>query len=270
MKTIFIRPEDIRCKGVLYAVLFLAVLGALMSQGCSVLSDVDRYGCLSNQNCQTALGSDTALTCLPLSKSSDKKVCDVDDDGDGIADAAQEVGASGVACLANCAGKECGDDNCGGSCGDDEGLLTGCGYKKVCQNGLCVESGGKCGYTECLPDETACNNGVCCKPNCSGKECGDDGCGGFCGGGQLEGCPYGSGTYCLNGLCTETGGQCGSSWCLPDETGCKNGKCCKPHCSGTECGSDGCEGKCGYGCNLGWTSNEKCENGLCVCAYNCD
>jgi hypothetical protein len=36
-------------------------------------------------------------------------------------------------------------------------------------NGVCVGGGTKVGF------------GVCCTPNCTDKECGDDGCGGTCG-----------------------------------------------------------------------------------------
>ncbi len=70
-----------------------------------------------------------------------------------------------------------------------------------------------------------------CIPDCSGKQCGDDGCGGSCG-------------ACLN-------------WCYPGcETGepyedpslCHEGHCaqvCCPNCCGKECGPDGCGGVCG-------------------------
>jgi len=77
-------------------------------------------------------------------------------------------------CLANCAGKECGDDGCGGECG-------------VCQKGF------------------ACLAGACvesiepCTAACSGKVCGDDGCGGSCGE-----CP--EGMTCENGTCAESTG----------------------------------------------------------------
>ncbi|MDP6944928.1 MAG: hypothetical protein QF464_12320, partial [Myxococcota bacterium] len=40
----------------------------------------------------------------------------------------------GCACLANCAGKACGDDGCGGTCGT-------CGDEKYCTTGACVPIG---------------------------------------------------------------------------------------------------------------------------------
>lgn len=55
-----------------------------------------------------------------------------------------------------------------------------------------------------------------CVPDCQGKECGDDGCGGFC-------------------------GQC------PAPKRCQaNQVCeCRPQCTGQACGDDGCGGSCG-------------------------
>jgi len=64
----------------------------------------------------------------------------------------------------------------------------------------------------CGPDEPEK-----CVPDCDGKECGDDGCGGTCG----EGC--GAGKLCM------------VDQCFP----------CEPSCLGRQCGPDGCGGTCG-------------------------
>lgn len=103
-----------------------------------------------------------------------------------------------------------------------------------------------------------------CVPNCSGKNCGSDGCGGYCG--------------------TATDGGCKVT------QRCISGKCiCKPNCTGNVCGSDGCGGVCGansgacplaYGnvwfnnsvTSFGWTSaqtEQKCTNGQCGCKPDC-
>jgi len=75
-----------------------------------------------------------------------------------------------------------------------------------------------------------------CTPDCTGKECGSDGCEGTCG-------------TCLS---TET---CSASQiCVPVETS------CTPACSGKECGSDGCGGSCGT-----CSSTETC-NSSHICA----
>jgi hypothetical protein len=79
------------------------------------------------------------------------------------------------------------------------------------------------GYT----GETACT------PNCSGKLCGDNGCGGSCG-------------TCTGGKTCNASGQCVSS--------------CTPNCAGKTCGDNGCGGACGT-CTGGKTCN---ASGQCV------
>lgn len=78
-----------------------------------------------------------------------------------------------------------------------------------------------------------------CEPQCAGKECGDDGCGGICGE-----CPA------IAPLCS--GGKCA----------------CDPQCKDRVCGSDGCGGACDPGCPLGKMCNG--EGTGCICAPDCD
>lgn len=59
---------------------------------------------------------------------------------------------------------------------------------------------------------------VACAPQCDGMECGDDGCGGQCGG------------------CPEVAPVCEDGKCKVD---------CQPDCQAKECGNDGCGGECG-------------------------
>jgi len=148
-------------------------------------------------------------------------------------------------CVPNCTGKQCGDDGCGGSCGScDDGLsctADSCSLGK-CLNaidpfycvvkGSCVPSGTEDPDSvcrKCLPkksqtewsnvdDQTpcgggglACYKGVCCIYNCSGKECGSDGCGGSCGS-----CL--PGISCNAGLCNGCNDGNAVSW-----DGCTNG-----------------------------------------------
>ena len=144
-------------------------------------------------------------------------------------------------CEPDCQGKECGDDGCGGSCGGCgepmmecvEGqceLVCDCLEDEDCQpaedfdlcNGKLV-----CGLTtpcmcelepdsvvEC-PDGHVCilETGECCSPACEGKECGDDGCGGSCGG------PCPCNFECVDGQCAEL---------------------CEPECQDKQCGDGGC------------------------------
>ena len=133
-----------------------------------------------------------------------------------------------VSCEPDCAGKVCGDDGCGGSCGD-------CGDGDICTEGQCaigpcsgIPPEGKCDetvlylciegeakVTDCAaePDmdcywspptaQYACQEAVDCVPQCDGKQCGDDQCGGKCGA-----CP--TGWPCGAGTCEPAaGGGCG-------------------------------------------------------------
>ena len=70
-------------------------------------------------------------------------------------------------------------------------------------------------YPTVNPSPPTCND--TCVLSCFGKECGDDGCGGFCG-------DCGEGKTCENHMCVDD---------------------CTPDCSLKECGDDGCGGSCG-------------------------
>ena len=216
-----------------------------------------------------------------------------------------------TSCTPDCSGKSCGDDGCGGSCGS-------CPSGQTCSSGSCEASGGGCGslgsegkcegntlkycsagavktfdctaygkicgwdaansWYDCVEDATSCT------PNCSGKECGGDGCGGSCGScGSGESCQSGSCVtdsncgsvdekgkcegktlkYCASGelksfYCPGYGKICGydsgNGWydCIEDPDA------CTPSCGGKECGSDGCGGSCGS-CGSG----ESCNGGTC-------
>lgn len=202
-------------------------------------------------------------------------------------------------CAPDCDYSTCGDDGCGGSCGgcdgacidgrcvtdcwllpevgcclgnqlvwcvDDEVLTSSCDKYPSCGwSGLW--GGYSCNSTgEAEPSGTwAQECSALCTPDCEGRECGDDACGGLCGK-----CPAGEG--CNDGVCCVgdcTGKQCGSDGCVgvcpdtcPEGQGCLNGECCVPNCENRECGSDGCDGSCG-----------ECEEGICddggVCRKSC-
>lgn len=121
------------------------------------------------------------------------------------------VNAFCEACVPSCDGKTCGDDGCGGDCGSCVGNET-CSAagacecpNSVCTTGGCCDAGQVCSAAE-----------ACCSPDCDGKACGDDGCGGSCG--DCSG----------NGVC-DSAGICQ----------------CTPDCAGKACGDDGCGGSCG-------------------------
>lgn len=138
--------------------------------------------------------------------------------------------------------------------------------------------------TDTTPAETpdsetpSSDPGEPCVPNCEGKECGVDGCGGTCGdynGGCQEGyrCTNKDnlntcecigtcdGTHCGTGTdngCGEPCGCNGTDQCNTETNLCE----CVPHCEeGWECGNDGCGGTCGEGCGDGFCieSTHKCK-----------
>lgn len=89
------------------------------------------------------------------------------------------------------------------------------------------------------PDETTYDEGPCI-PNCEGKVCGPDGCGGICGY-----CQYGK--VCKDGQCIDI--------CIPD--------CIE---KGKLCGPDGCGGECPPGCQAGFECRDdfRCHPVECV------
>jgi hypothetical protein len=127
----------------------------------------------------------------------------------------------------------------------DQAVLN-CGAGGVCEPpGLCdclpdclgrVCGGDGCGGTcgACVAGEGCTADGRCvadCVPDCTGRVCGSDGCGGSCGG-------CGPGDRCRGGVCTP---------CVPD-------------CTGRNCGLDGCGGVCGS-CE---DPTPFCRGGLCA------
>jgi len=82
-----------------------------------------------------------------------------------------------------------------------------------------------------------------CVPNCEGKNCGSDGCGGNCGN--------------YFGACTQIGRNCSTAGM------CVMVSSCVPNCDGKVCGSDGCFGYCGT-LNGDCDSGKICSNGNCI------
>lgn len=165
-----------------------------------------------------------------------------------------------------CKANPCGDDGCGGTCGT-------CKSGEACTAGKCVglppvddptSCKGHCSGTapagcSCMPScktfDTCCKDydALClCTPDCTGKECGSNGCGGGC------------------GACPDAKPACGA-----------DGKCtdkCTPQCKGATCGPDGCGGTCGAcatGSTCAWTqqcvpSTWQCDPGYYADKIGCD
>jgi sugar lactone lactonase YvrE len=168
--------------------------------------------------------------------------------------------AGGTCCTVSCSVDGCGPDGCGGSCGECpdgmncdgvvciEGTPSGCvpGDDAGCAGCACEECVGSIdpfcvdeqwdSFCASLCD-SECGADCPCIPDCAGKECGDDGCGGACG-------------ECDEGLFCTPAGAC-SSQCFPD-------------CFGKECGDDGCGDDCGE-CSEGDYCSDTGE-----CLLDCD
>ncbi len=124
---------------------------------------------------------------------------------------------------------------------DGTPCLPECGGK-ACGDDGCGGICGKCFTPEGGQDDSLCtDNGTCCVPTCGDHSCGDNGCGGLCGV-----CP--EGVDCLDGYCADS--------CVPD-------------CAGKDCGDDGCQGSCGNCLDKsGAINNDLCQDGLC-CVPEC-
>ena len=134
------------------------------------------------------------------------------------------------------------------------------------------ESGDLIGYRKLLADA---GGPFSCIQDCSGRECGPDGCGGTC----APGCGAGETCNESTGQCEGCTPACAGKECGPDgcgstcAPGCGAGETCNdsigqcegciPNCSGKECGDDGCGGSCGS-----CSANEACEHNTCVLSGN--
>jgi len=178
---------------------------------------------------------------------------------------------------------ECGSASVLMACIDGELETETC--DNICKQQLGDDYTGECTYLSSKGhDGCDCEKGVC-QPNCSGRECGDDGCGGVCG--ECE-----KGWLCedVDGLCYDpcdgkncgklegvSCGECETGWlCGEDEN------LCYDPCGGKECGeSEGvscgsCEGEdlcqdnnCVNPCDsISCGTNEVCEP-ISPTEYNC-
>ncbi len=245
----------------------------------------DSNGCGTN-NCPATCSSPNSCVsgkCVLCSKNCKGKNCG--DDGCGgscgtCSGSTPQCNLSGqCVCKPNCPAGYCGPNGCGVACGGcakgEDCTSSGQCCLSDCTNVPCNQSnicGDSCSYICKRPQ--VCNNstGTCCTPQCTGKSCGPDSCGGYCGG-----CPK-SYICSLTGQCVPCTPQCNGTQCGNDDTCggkcgcnspqvCNSGTCCTPQCAGKKCGSDGCGGSCG---NCPGAGNEYCDNnGQCICVTVC-
>jgi hypothetical protein len=160
-------------------------------------------------------------------------------------------------CTPACTDLQCGPDGCGGTCGT-------CGEGTECSNGLCVPPPanascvGLCGSVaasgcsceaNCAQARNCCLDiNVCgCIPDCAGRTCGDNGCGGSCGG-----CDPGQ-------MCSTS--TCVTDPCAPDPCH-GNGICSEP--AGACACNTGYAGTHCDGCATGYVNYPLCVVDLCL------
>ena len=250
-------------------------------------------------------------TCTP---SCEGKVCGPDGCGGecGTCDSGfkcDDAGACQV-CTPSCLDEEgntkvCGDDGCGGSCGECEAETDVCGPDGQCYSASCA---GLCGnpdqgapagcfcdascevYGDCCPDicDACAELGLasCCVPNCEGKVCGDDGCGGICGPENLcaddKICAEDQASCIDAPACDPT--ECEAPWMV-----CKHGECANPvdetltcpfggFLLGAECHDTAVAGCCGSNADLFYceyndagAEHAGCPEGMdtCLCWIPC-
>ena len=188
-------------------------------------------------------------------------------------------------CIPECDERCCGGDGCGGTCPDT------CRRGETCNPDTCrCESTAECRTNSDCPPGYWCDRTVwrCrpeeCIPNCTGKCCGDDGCGGAC----PDYCPAGYACDIMTCACVGGGQLCppgqecvditgnGFMGCLippagipPDNpTDCAATFNCDGnffcHCTTDNCSESACIENCGS-CPAGLVCFELWDNGLRAC-----
>jgi len=128
-----------------------------------------------------------------------------------------------------------------------------CPAFSTCLFDECTCTFSKCGETCCETEDAVCFAELCCVPDCEGKECGSDGCGGSCG-------------TCGDGMiCDAVAFECTD---CPPESQCNAGeKVCEGDFGYLQCASDpACPGiniwpATAKACPFG----KECSGGDCVC-----
>ena len=146
-------------------------------------------------------------------------------------------------------------EECECGCRADQYGCRSCGEKECETNNDCPED-YYCVRTDwyCKPIE--------CIPDCTGKCCGTDGCGGTC----PDNCPRGelcnpSTCRCESELECQSNSDCPQGyWCDRTVWRCRPIECI-PNCTGKCCGDDGCAGTCPNNCPTGY----ECNMRSCAC-----
>ena len=180
-------------------------------------------------------------------------------------------------------GAQCGVNDCGVKCG------SGCNSGYLCLNYKCIReqssSGGSGGGSSGGDDEDE-NNETVCTPNCAGKICGSNGCGGSCGSCEEGDTCIGNGTCISAGSCTceafgyECGnhnicgvithcGNCGIGEDCDDDWACLNPEECGASWKCVERTCDDHSLKLNYRCGYQYICGLNITSGVCSYGLDC-
>lgn len=138
----------------------------------------------------------------------------------------------GQICVCNTGWYNC-DGNASNGCESNSACLPSCQAHQHLSGSSCICDSG---WYDCdgVSSNGCESNSSCssCTPNCLGRQCGDDGCGGSCGT-----CPSGETCFAPTGKCKAN---------------------CTPNCPAMYCGSDGCGGFCNCASGQVCSSNDLC------------
>jgi hypothetical protein len=204
-----------------------------------------------------------------------ESTCDgLDNDCDGLVDEAGMAGCDDQ--------NPCTDDTCAGTSGCQHAANLGQCTSGYCEGGACVAwictpnlpacngqiatscnargNGFVAGGTNCSATGLMCSGGACvCKPACTGKQCGDDGCGGVCGSCSLGSVCSDAG-QCI-GVDLDGDGDPDAVDCAPNDAAVHHGA--PETCNGQD---DDCNGETDESHpDLG----DVCTEGIGACAVSC-
>ena len=114
-------------------------------------------------------------------------------------------------CMPECDGKECGDDGCRGTCGECAVLVGSSPLPTAVRLETGASTARVAGPASARPFSRSRSAGRCgCVPNCTGKECGADGCGGSCG--TCDDNQWCTKNDCANGICDYSKLESNTCW----------------------------------------------------------
>lgn len=239
----------------LVVVMALGLTGCIKPQSFDIPTDISTDTADSSTPLDNLTGEDSAevtdlipgdqtdlLDTADLEVIPDDQVAEIDSEV--TPDQKEELDEIEEICVANCVGKVCGDDGCGGICGDcsdgnacngdeicnegqcEDGPDKDCNDNKICTVDSCNETSGLCEHDSAALDGTDCNDNSKCTSDtvCMGGTCG----------------------FGINLDCNDHD-VCTDDTCNPS-LGCVNAPLSETPCND----GDYC------------TSNDKCNNGLCV------